>query len=249
MSSRRNTRLPLFPYSGFRITDETNTHREYFSCSTRDEMAKWMNKMGLAAINFNIDDSKIAGFNKGFVDSVEGSPVTAQRLTSASPSASLSRSAPRTSSPGDSDNESDKESTASWQKSESQHSSVSDMDSFRDKNPADREQISSIPSGTIRHTRSASSTSNISLPETNKVPVKATSNRFVAHQNPGPARGHQRTCSSPIRWTNAYINEQENVYANAASKLSDSDSSSDCSGQRMFVNSAVLADYRAGEVR
>ena len=89
--------------------------------------------MGLAAINFNIDDSKIAGFNKGFVDSLDGSPATVQRLISASSSASHSRSAPRTSYPGDSENESDKESTASLQKSESQHSSVSDVDSLRDK--------------------------------------------------------------------------------------------------------------------
>ena len=66
----------FFLSSGFRIADESSKNREYFYCSTRDEMAKWMNKMGLAAINFNMDDSKIGGFNKGFVDSREGSPAS-----------------------------------------------------------------------------------------------------------------------------------------------------------------------------
>ena len=79
-------------------------------------MAKWMNKMGLAAINFEIDDSKIAGFNKGFVDSREGSPASTPRILK-TPFFSIGKKRRPViiSSAGDSDNDSDKESNASWQ--------------------------------------------------------------------------------------------------------------------------------------
>lgn len=97
-------------------------------------MAKWMNKMGLAAINFNMDDSKIGGFNKGFVDSREGSPASTPIIGGSSPSLATTtqRSGP-IGSAGDSENESDKESLVSWKKSASHHSSVSDTESSRDK--------------------------------------------------------------------------------------------------------------------
>jgi hypothetical protein len=120
--------------SAFRIADDSRQNPEYFYCSTRDEMAKWMNKLGLAAINFNMDDSKIGGFHKGFVDSRESSPVIGIGSSSASSSpihkhAGLSLLG----SIGDSENDSDKDSTASWHKSTSQHSSISDTESCRDK--------------------------------------------------------------------------------------------------------------------
>ncbi len=96
-------------------------------------MAKWMNKMGLAAINFNIDDSKIAGFHKGFVDSVEGSPSATPTMSIRSTSHSNHQRSIPNSSAGDSENDSDKESMVSWQKSTSHHSSISDLDSSKDK--------------------------------------------------------------------------------------------------------------------
>lgn len=96
-------------------------------------MAKWMNKMGLAAINFNIDDSKIAGFNKGFVESREGSPVTTPIIGSRKLSSAKNKRIKQISSAGDSENESDKESIASWQKSVSHNSSISDLENAKDK--------------------------------------------------------------------------------------------------------------------
>jgi hypothetical protein len=96
-------------------------------------MAKWMNKMGLAAINFNIDDSKIAGFNKGFVDSREGSPVATPIIGSNKLSSSKNKRIQQISSAGDSENDSDKESIVSWQKSLSHNSSISDLESVKDK--------------------------------------------------------------------------------------------------------------------
>lgn len=114
--------------SGFRIADENSKNREYFSCSTRDEMAKWMNKMGLAAINFNMDDSKIGGFHKGFVDSREGSPATTPNMSLLSIGLDKQQRSGHMSSVGDSENESDKESVASWHKS-----SLSDIEQPRDK--------------------------------------------------------------------------------------------------------------------
>ena len=113
--------------SGFRIADENSKNREYFSCSTRDEMAKWMNKMGLAAINFNMDDSKIGGFHKGFVDSREGSPATTPNMSLLSTGMDKQRTG-HIGSIGDSENESDKESVVSWHKS-----SLSDIEQPRDK--------------------------------------------------------------------------------------------------------------------
>ena len=119
--------------SAFRIADESRKNREYFYCSTRDEMAKWMNKMGLAAINFNMDDSKIGGFHKGFVDSRESSPASTPNLSQGSPATNKHlRNAPMGSA-GDSENDSDKESVTSWQKCNSHHSSVSDTESSREK--------------------------------------------------------------------------------------------------------------------
>ena len=96
-------------------------------------MAKWMNKMGLAAINFNIDDSKIAGFHKGFLESTDASPSTTPIIAPKSSShPKLQRSA-HVNSPGDSENDSDKESYLSWQKSISHNSSTSDIDHSKDK--------------------------------------------------------------------------------------------------------------------
>lgn len=118
-------------FSGFRIADESSKYREYFYCSTRDEMAKWMNKMGLAAINFNMDDSKIGGFNKGFVDSREGSPAS---ISAISASSSVNKQGTVTSSSTvDSENDSDKDSVASWNKSTPHLSSVSDTESSKEK--------------------------------------------------------------------------------------------------------------------
>ncbi len=96
-------------------------------------MAKWMNKMGLAAINFNIDDSKIAGFNKGFVDSREGSPATTPTIGPHTSSNTKHQRINQINSPGDSENDSDKESVLSWQKSGSFHSSISDIELSKDK--------------------------------------------------------------------------------------------------------------------
>jgi len=96
-------------------------------------MAKWMNKMGLAAINFNIDDSKIAGFNKGFLHSNDGSPVTTPIIGSHSKLNSKHQRSIQISSAGDSENDSDKESILSWQKSVSYHSSISDVELSKDK--------------------------------------------------------------------------------------------------------------------
>jgi hypothetical protein len=95
-------------------------------------MAKWMNKMGLAAINFNIDDSKIAGFNRGFLDSPEGSPASTP-ITPYKSSNPMHQRITQISSAGDSENDSDKESIASWQRSTSHHSSISDTEVTRDK--------------------------------------------------------------------------------------------------------------------
>ncbi len=121
-------------FSGFRIADESSKNREYFYCSTRDEMAKWMNKMGLAAINFNMDDSKIGGFHKGFVDSREGSPASTPILGASSPSSiNKQQQQGHIGSTGDSENDSDKESIVSWHKSTSHHSSISDTETSRDK--------------------------------------------------------------------------------------------------------------------
>jgi hypothetical protein len=96
-------------------------------------MAKWMNKMGLAAINFNIDDSKIGGFNKGFVDSREGSPASTPIIGGHSSSTSKHQRIAQISSAGDSENDSDKESLASWHRSASHFSSISDIESLKDK--------------------------------------------------------------------------------------------------------------------
>ncbi len=90
-------------------------------------MAKWMNKMGLAAINFNMDDSKIGGFHKGFVDSREGSPASTSTIGLSSSSTDKQQLG-HTGSAGDSENDSDKESVASWHKS-----SISDTEPSRDK--------------------------------------------------------------------------------------------------------------------
>jgi hypothetical protein len=91
-------------------------------------MAKWMNKMGLAAINFNMDDSKIGGFHKGFVDSREGSPASTPIIGLSSPGGDKQQRMAHMGSVGDSENESDKESVVSWHKS-----SLSDIEQPRDK--------------------------------------------------------------------------------------------------------------------
>lgn len=96
-------------------------------------MAKWMNKLGLAAINFSIDDSKIGGFNRGFVDSKIDSPVTTPIIGTKSRSHFKHQQSTQIHSPVDSEYDSDKESYISWQRAASQHSSISDVDSIRDK--------------------------------------------------------------------------------------------------------------------
>lgn len=218
---------------GFRIADENSKNREYFSCTSRDEMAKWMNKMGLAAINFNIDDSKIGGFNKAFLDSTEVSPITTPTISKTSSSSSkINRSIPM-SSVGDSGNDSDKESCVSWQKSVSHHSSVSDVDSSKEKFQMKSTNLSDTP----RHTRSSSSASLLSLPETQITVVKSN---CVSHVATPTTKGHHRTCSTPIRFSPAYEDEQENVYVQTAPRLSDSDSLNDLTIQRTFVNSTIL---------
>jgi hypothetical protein len=105
-------------------------------------MAKWMNKMGLAAINFNIDDSKIAGFNKGFVDSTEASPVTTPIIGGNSISSGKHQRIMHVSSQGESENESDKDSSSvSWQIFASHHSSSSDTGTSKDKVKTSNEVI------------------------------------------------------------------------------------------------------------
>ncbi|CAF2134312.1 unnamed protein product [Rotaria magnacalcarata] len=222
---------------GFRIADESSKYREYFYCSTRDEMAKWMNKMGLAAINFNMDDSKIGGFHKGFVDSREGSPAS----TISALSSTNKRTMMPTGSAGESENDSDKDSTASWHKSTSQLSSVSDTESSRDKSDK-RADLSSA----ARHARSSSSASILS--DTHNSSIICPSNRFVGQINTSSSKGHHRTSSSPTSFPTSYDDDQDNGYVNAAPRLSDSDSSNELPYQRMFTNSQVLKDNSAQEL-
>jgi hypothetical protein len=63
------------------------------------------------------------------------------------------------------------------------------------------------------------------------------------------SKGHHRTCSSPIRFPPAYEDEQENAYVNTAPKLSELDSPGEHPYQRMFVNSQILNENPAQEVR
>jgi len=218
-------------------------------------MAKWMNKLGLAAINFNIDDSKIAGFHKGFVDSMEISPVatpTTMSKTSSS-SSKINRSMPR-SSAGDSGNDSDKESCVSWQKSASHHSSISDVESSKEKFQTKATDLSTAS----RHTRSSLSTSLFSLPESQITTTTTTTTTAAAaaviksncinHMVTPTTKGHHRTCSTPVRFSPAYEDEQENVYVQTAPRLSDSDSSNEQIIQRAFVNSKVLNEHSTQEV-
>jgi hypothetical protein len=216
--------------SGFRIADESSKNREYFYCSTRDEMAKWMNKMGLAAINFNMDDSKIGGFHKGFVDSREGSPASTPITGLSTSSNDKQQRSGLVGSAGDSENDSDKESVASWHKS-----SISDTESSRDKpeNNDKRADLSSV----ARQARSSSSASILS--DTHNSSITSASNRFVGQIN----KGHQRTSSSPIRFS--YDDEQDNAYVNAAPRLSDSDSSSELPYQRMFINNPIIQNNQS----
>ncbi|CAF0821417.1 unnamed protein product [Rotaria sordida] len=233
---------------GFRIADETSKYREYFYCSTRDEMAKWMNKMGLAAINFNIDDSKIGGFHKGFVDSREGSPASTP-IVGVSSSSSLSLSSTNKQqqqighrgSVGDSENDSDKESIVSWHKSASHHSSVSDTEPSRDKNDK-RADLSSV----TRHARSSSSASILS--DTHNSSVICPSNRFVGQINTSSNKGHHRTSSSPVQFPLSYEDDQDNAYVNAAPRLSDSDSSNELPYQRMFNNRQMVKNNQTQEL-
>ncbi|UJR22517.1 hypothetical protein I4U23_025567 [Adineta vaga] len=217
----------------FRIADENSKYREYFYCSTRDEMAKWMNKMGLAAINFNIDDSKIGGFHKGFVDSREGSPASTPILGASPQSISKQHRIGHIGSTGDSENDSDKDSIASWHKSTSQHSSVSDTESSREKSDK-RADLSSV----ARHARSSSSASILS--GTHNSSMTSPSNRFAGQINTSSNKGHYRASSSPRNFRSSYGDDQDNAYVNAAPRLSDSDSSTELPYQRMFINSQVI---------
>ncbi|CAF4130444.1 unnamed protein product, partial [Rotaria sp. Silwood2] len=231
---------------GFRIADESSKYREYFYCSTRDEMAKWMNKMGLAAINFNMDDSKIGGFHKGFVDSREGSPASTPTIGASSSSLSLSSTNKQQeighrSSVGDSENDSDKESIASWHKSASHHSSVSDTEPSRDKHDK-RADLSSV----TRNARSSSSTSILS--DTHNSSIVCPSNRFVGQINTSSSKGHHRTNSSPIQYPTSYEDDQDNAYVNAAPRLSDSDSSNELPYQRMFTNNRILKNNQSQDL-
>ena len=96
-------------------------------------MAKWMNKMGLAAINFNMDDSRIGGFHKGFVDSREGSPASTPIVSTSSSSTNAQQRHGHIGSTGDSENDSDKESIQSCQRTTSHYSSISDVEYSKDK--------------------------------------------------------------------------------------------------------------------
>ena len=205
-------------------------------------MAKWMNKMGLAAINFNMDDSKIGGFHKGFVDSREGSPASTTSIGPSSPSPSQPQRIGHIGSTGDSENDSDKESIASWHKSPSHHSSISDTEPSREK-VHKRADLSSV----ARHARSSSSASILS--DTHNSPITSPSNRFVGQINTSSSKGHHRTSSSPIQFPQSYEDDQDNAYVNAAPRLSDSDSSSELPYQRMFINSQILKNNRSQEVR
>ncbi|CAF1530944.1 unnamed protein product [Rotaria sp. Silwood1] len=222
---------------GFRIADETNKCREYFYCSTRDEMAKWMNKMGLAAINFNMDDSKIGGFHKGFVDSREGSPA----LTPIIGTSTNKQQIGHTGSIIDSENDSDKESVISWHKSASHHNSMSDIEPSRDKNDK-RADLSSV----ARLARSTSSASILS--DTHNSSVVCPSNRFVGQINSSSNKGYHRTSSSPIQYPVSYDDDQDNAYVNAAPRLSDSDSSNELPYQRMFINSQNLMNNQSQDL-
>ncbi|CAF0742387.1 unnamed protein product [Adineta steineri] len=218
---------------GFRIADENSKNREYFYCSTRDEMAKWMNKMGLAAINFNMDDSKIGGFHKGFVDSREGSPASTPILGASPASITKQQRMGHIGSTGDSENDSDKDSIASWHKSTSQHSSVSDTETSRDKNDK-RADLSSL----ARHARSASSASIVS--DTHNSSITSPSNRFAGQINSSSSKNHYRISSSPIRSQRSYEDDQQNAYVNAAPRLSDSDSSTELPYKRMLINNPTM---------
>lgn len=205
----------------FRIADETRQFREYFYCSTRDEMAKWMNKMGLAAINFNMDDSKIGGFNKGFVDSRESSPATNSLLSSSSPTTKHSS----LSLVGDSENESDKESSVSWRQTPCHHSSISDTESNVQNEK--RANLSSVA-------RSSSASASI-LSDVHSSPIKFASNCFVGQIHSSKKDHHQRTNSIPSCYSPA--DHQAINFVNAAPRLSDSDSSSEVPCQRLLTRS------------
>jgi hypothetical protein len=220
---------------GFRIADESSKNREYFYCSTRDEMAKWMNKMGLAAINFNMDDSKIGGFHKGFVDSREGSPASTPIIGLSSSGGDKQQRMGHMGSIGDSENDSDKESVVSGHKS-----SLSDTEQPRDKNDK-RADLSSV----ARHARSSSSASILS--DTNNSSITSPSNRFVGEIN----KSYHRASSSPVRFppSSSYDDDQDNAYVNAAPRLSDSDSSSELPYQRMFSNNQNSQNNRSQDMR
>ncbi|CAF1452907.1 unnamed protein product, partial [Didymodactylos carnosus] len=214
----------------FRITDE-NKYREYFYCSSRDEMAKWMNKMGLAAINFNIDDTKIGGFNKGFIQS---SP-----LNSASQSRESSPSLTPTSAgggnsiithghiSGDSENESDsislrdspkfnwaKLSSFSKTKQSGRNSSLSDTEHSKDKTGSydDFDDSVALKSFSSRGNRSSSTASITS---------------FAGQLSPPEQYKSKHNSNSPSDFDDV-------VPLNAAPRLSDSDSSTDQQHQSLF---------------
>ena len=100
-----------------------------------------------------------------------------------------------------------------------------------------------------RQTRSSSSTSLLSLPETQANPMKPTSNRLRGQMSVSFTKGHHRTSSSPIRFPPAYEEDQENAYVQTAPRLSDSDSSNELSSQQIPVNSKTSTTNPTQEVR
>ncbi len=79
--------------------------------------------------------------------------------------------------------------------------------------------------------------------------MKSPTSRFVDHMNISSNKGHHRTSSSPLRFTPAYEDNQENVYMTVASRLSDSDSPNDQLYQHMFVNSEIFHEHQPPEVK
>ena len=82
------------------------------------------------------------------------------------------------------------------------------------------------------------------LSDTNNSSMKSPSNRFAGQINRNHHH-HHRTSSSPVPYPPSY---EDNVYVNAAPRLSDSDSSSELPYQRMFINSHSVDLHRPDEV-
>jgi hypothetical protein len=86
-------------------------------------------------------------------------------------------------------------------------------------------------SSLTRHARSSSSI----LTDTNNHSMKSPSKRFVGHIHTPTNTTCQRTSRTPSCCSLPYDEQQENIYVNAAPRLSDSDSSSELPYQRMLT--------------